>query len=245
MRAKQVNEIQKFERGQDPKAAMDIGLTALIQNKIPEIKQRDEKSWKCMNSNPRFNTQTGTLTIYTYPGDDCSDYFEGLLDNMGIGKFLELSYADETEYEFEIKNEYQPVNEVNFERGQDPKAAMDIGGIDLVNDYSDKIEEIKSDVEDIKRQRSEEWKDFVRKTLVGKTITVDMAKLPSISPSGKSRGKYERKVFTITVQDAMPSGDIGEDAVNDRYSPTPSFVVADTENNMYQLNIDQKIRISK
>ncbi len=244
MRAKQINEVKNFERGQDPKSAMGLGVKGLIQSKIPQIKEIDKATggWRCVTS-VEFYPEDGQLDIGTYPGQLCRGYFKNMLKKLGIGDYFKLDYADSTSYEFKLKPEY--LNETqNFERGQDPKAAMGIGGVELMDDYNERISDLKVDIEDLKSAYSESYKDYIREILPGKKITAKMSTLPTISKDGKSKGKYESGEFTITVQDAMPSGNIGEEATRSGYGASPSLVVADMEGNMYQLNLDQKIRIS-
>jgi len=165
-----------------------------------------------------------------------------MLNDLGIGEYFKLDYADSTSYEFKLKPEY--LNETqNFERGQDPKAAMGIGGVELMDIFTEKRQLMEDDIEEIKKSYTDLWQDYVREILPGKEITATMSRLPKVTKDGGTQGKYETKSFTITVQDAMPSNKLG-DEVSRGFSITPALIVADLEGNMYQLNLDQKIRIS-
>ena len=247
MRARTVNEVQDFERGQDPKSSLGIGIKAKIQEAVPEIKKRDSNGWSCMNDDAWYEPVKGELRMYTYPGDDCSEYFEGMLDDLGIGEFFNLSYADETEYEFTLKPEFQGMNEAqNFERGANPKKTMGIGGLDLAKDYKDRIEEYKMAVSGTTLSHTDEWKEFLKDTLIGKTITAEMKKLPVIGKSGKTETKFVNGEFTIQIQDVIPTWGVGEDfSITTGGSPMgsidPKLIVADMDNNMYEMSLSQKL----
>jgi hypothetical protein len=129
------------------------------------------------------------------------------------------------------------VNEVqNFERGQDPKKSMGIGGINLFDQYEDKIDDLEAALSMTKLSASEEWGEHLRKLLVGKTITANMNKLPSISNKGIPGTKYERGEFTITIQDVKP-GESLEDALDRNFQVTPQLILADEKNNIYSMKI--------
>ena len=142
------------------------------------------------------------------------------------------------------------VNEdVNFERGRNPKKSMDIGGLDLATDYQRRVDEYRQSVEGTTLSHTDEWKEFLRDTLVGKNITAEMKKLPTISKSGKTQTPFERGEFTIEVKDVLPTWGMGEDfSVHLNEGPfqqtPPKLIVADMDNNMYELSMDQKIHLN-
>jgi hypothetical protein len=144
------------------------------------------------------------------------------------------------------------VNEAqDFERGRNPKATLGVGGIDLASNYEMRIDDYKKAVQMVTMEHTEDWKEFLRKTLVGKTITAEMKQLPQITKSGKSKpssGMWKLKETTIQVQDIIPTWGVGEDfSITTSGSPMgnmlPKLILADMKNNMYELSMDQKIYI--
>jgi len=141
------------------------------------------------------------------------------------------------------------VNEIqNFEKGQNPKKAMGIGGLDLSQDYQRRIDDYMQAIDGITLSHTDEWKEFLKDTLVGKTITAELKKMPSMNAkTGKTSGSHERGEFTIKVKDVMPTWGMGDDfSVHNSGSPLstspPTLIVADMDNNMYQMSMNQKIQ---
>ena len=140
------------------------------------------------------------------------------------------------------------VNEVqNFERGQNPKRAIGIGGLDLSKDYQERIDEYYQAIDGITLSHTDEWKEYLKDTFIGKKITAELKKMPGINTkTGKTTGSHEKGDFTITVKDILPTWAMGDDFSahkpgNPLNSSPPVLIVADMENNMYQMSMNQKI----
>jgi hypothetical protein len=128
----------------------------------------------------------------------------------------------------------------HFERGRSPKASMDIGGIDLFKEASQRLEDLTEKKKDLDIEYNGDWEKFLHETLVGKKITAIMTSMPSfkIKPEGglgEKVGKRETKEFTITVQDVR-----SENLENFR-DARANIIVADMDNKIYQLYINNKI----
>jgi len=121
----------------------------------------------------------------------------------------------------------------NFERGQNPKASMDLGGIVLEKEKRKRHEEMREAQKDAEVLANQEWEMYLQEILVGKKITAKMTSLPTMNvKTHEMRGKRETKDFTITVQD-ISTQELSDNLIN--------IVIADTENNMYAINLDEKI----
>jgi len=121
----------------------------------------------------------------------------------------------------------------NFERGQNPKASMDLGGIVLEKEKRKRHEAMKEAMKDAEVIANQEWEMYLQETLVGKKITARMTSMPTMNiKTHEWTGKRETKDFTITVQD------ISTQELNDLLI---NIVIADTENKMYAFSLDEKI----
>ncbi len=125
----------------------------------------------------------------------------------------------------------------HFERGRSPKASMDIGGIDLFKEASQRLEDLNEKKKDVEIEANRDWEMFLQETLVGKKITAVMTSMPTfkIKPEGgigEKVGKRETKEFTITVQD-VKADDLSE--------MTVAMIIADMDNRVYQLYLKDKI----
>jgi hypothetical protein len=170
MRAKTINEIQKFERGLDPKRAMGIGLHKTILDacqKLFDINQEEQGEIKINQIN--LNRWSIAITIAWYNPDYPSvkgyynkrinKYFQIVFKSLGLEKYisaLDNSCSStnqwETTYSYKFKKEFKGlfneeginINQMNesikFERGLNPKKAMGIG-INLYNQYLRILEE--------------------------------------------------------------------------------------------------------
>ena len=142
------------------------------------------------------------------------------------------------------------INEVqNFERGQNPKRALGIGGFDLSADYNIRMEDFKKEVEESAKDYKDTWVEFLRKNLIGKTITAKLTSMPGINKeTGKTTGKRETGEFTIILKDILPSYSMGDDfSIHLSGSPLsgslPTLIVADNNNKLYQMDMNQKISV--
>jgi hypothetical protein len=95
---------------------------------------------------------------------------------------------------------------INFERGLNPKAAMEVGGIALGKELWDKKEEFKK-----------MWKDYIINLFKGKTVTGSMQKYVTETddkgnmwPHPKGHGNYTVKAEQVIVSDQTIRGDNAE-----------------------------------
>jgi len=128
----------------------------------------------------------------------------------------------------------------NFERGQNPKKTLDLGGIDLFKEASKRLESLKERKEEIEIEENKNWEMFLQETLVGKKITAKMTSMPAWKVNkeggiGAKVGTRETKDFTITVQD------ISTENLENFRDMRSAIIVADTNNQMYQLYLKDKI----
>ena len=120
----------------------------------------------------------------------------------------------------------------NFERGQSPKKALDLGGMTLAKESEKRLESLKEIKREAEIHANRDWDMFLQEILVGKKITAKMTSMPSfkVKPDGgigEKIGVRETKEFTITVQD-IQSDDLSELLL--------SVVIADMDNKMYNLH---------
>lgn len=132
----------------------------------------------------------------------------------------------------------------NFERGRTAKAALGVGGINLHNLYRKKIEKLESEISLAKNSADTEWEDYLRETLVGKKITAKMTKMVTFNIKTKVRSEGGQKYgeFTIEVQDIRPGEDLSE-VIGRNLEMTPQVIIADMNNSLYTMKLDQKIYI--
>ena len=97
------------------------------------------------------------------------------------------------------------INEVqNFERGKNPRSSLGIGGVQFG------VEKYK-----MKEKLKKDWADFVKKTLMGKTITGTFNKLKG-DIIERNWGEYTVKVKVISNLDIDDMGIVVSDE-NNRY----------------------------
>jgi len=121
----------------------------------------------------------------------------------------------------------------NFERGKNPRATLDLGGIVLEKEKRKKHQEMKDAQKDAEVIANQQWEMYLQEILVGKKITAKMTSLPTMNvKTHVMTGKRETKDFTITVQD-ISTQELTDLLIN--------IVLADTENNMYAISLDEKI----
>jgi hypothetical protein len=121
----------------------------------------------------------------------------------------------------------------NFERGKNPKASMDLGGIVLEKEKRKRHEEMREAQKDAEIIANQEWEMYLQEILVGKKITAKMTSLPTMNiKTHIMTGKRITKDFTITVED-INTQELSDLLIN--------IIVADTEHNMYALPLDEKI----
>ncbi len=126
----------------------------------------------------------------------------------------------------------------NFERGLNPKKALDLGGISLFPLYQKRQKKLENDRVKLLKDANEDWDNFLKKTFVGKTITAHLKTMPSFDKQGNMHGKTQRGEFTIKVQDVIAPSSSNEGFL------TNTIIFADMDNNIYALDdLNQKIYI--
>ena len=146
------------------------------------------------------------------------------------------------------------VNEAQeFERGKNPRQALGVGGLDLSKDYEDRVEEYKMSISGTTLSHTDEWIEFLRDTLIDRTITAKMKMLRTFSiggdkpkPVNKPDADFSLKEQTIQVQDVKPSWGAGDDFsihIGDRMlTPSPpKLIIASMDNDIYEMSLNQKI----
>jgi hypothetical protein len=159
-------------------------------------------------------------------------------------KFHDLSLTDLSPEEIVdqlIKEAY------NFERGQNPKKSLDIGGITLENKLEERVEDLEYEIAMLTKGVSDEWTEWLRETFIGKTITAKMQHHPSMNmetkKSSPSKGSGE---FTIKVKDIIPGTSIEEMLNKENYAAPvkdQKIMVVDPDNNIYSIKVSDKIFI--
>ena len=123
----------------------------------------------------------------------------------------------------------------HFERGQNPKAAMGIGGIILEKEKQERLNKMREEQKEAEVIANQDWDMYLQETLIGKKITAKMSSLPTLNvKTNLMSGTRETRVFTIVVQD-ISTDNLGDLLLN--------IVIADTEHKMYNLSLNQKISI--
>ena len=123
----------------------------------------------------------------------------------------------------------------NFERGKNPKQAMDLGGIILETQKQKYYEDMKQAQRDVEILYNQNWEMYLRETLIGKKITAKMTSMPSMNKKTRDfTGKRETKDFTIIVED-IHTNSLGSDEF------LLSIVIASSDHKMYNLYLKNKI----
>ena len=141
MKAQFVSENINFERGQDPKSALGIGEVDHIIDQWNNLQQ----SPGIGSLNLRILDGEVKLEIYvSYMPGSAAQGRKSVSENFNMEYFHEGRYLDGPNLYYTIKDEYadlfqeafrkiyniQMDESMDFERGQDPKEAMDIGNKD-------------------------------------------------------------------------------------------------------------------
>lgn len=132
----------------------------------------------------------------------------------------------------------------NFERGKAAKAALGIGGINLYDLYQDRMRNLEEEISLAKINTNEEWEEYLSKTFVGKRITGIMTRMVTFNIKTKERSLDAQKhgEFTIEVQDIKPGENLS-DAIGRNVEISPQIIIADMDNKIYTMRLNQKIYI--
>jgi len=248
MRARTVNEAMNFTREDDPKGSLGIGmmgqLKALAKARGKNIENMDDTgfflvaAWENRHDLMDYLLKNG-LDINTQESEilrvlgwwEYIDLGIHLIQKRGANLKKALEFAKQkgewkTERALELMKEKilstkpTPVYEdQNFERGIDPRASMDLGGIK----FTTKLYEI-----------VKQWEENVQKTLLGRTITAVMRELKS----GGNEGATKKQTVTVKeIDNIYTLGYMGEENSNWHI-----VIIADNKKR-YNFSLDQKIYI--
>jgi hypothetical protein len=248
MRAKTVNEAMSFSRKDDPKGSLGIGmmgqLKALAKERGKDIENMDDVGFFLVAA---WDKRHDLMDYLITKGLDINSQEHEILRVLGWWEYVDLGIhliqKRGADLEGAIKdanahNEWKtvrrleemkekiestrptPVYEVqNFERGQDPKAAMDLGGIKFTTQLYEFVNQ---------------WEENIQKTLQGRTITAVMRELKSDGNEGATKKQ------TITVKEIDNIYTLGYMGENN--SNWHIVIIADNKKR-YNFFLDQKIYI--
>jgi hypothetical protein len=115
------------------------------------------------------------------------------------------------------------INELqDFERGLDPRATMEIGGINFNQKFNDFVDQ---------------WEISIEKTLVGKTITAKMKKFWTEKGGRSMEGRLQKQTIKLAEIDiSMPESFQGSNMFFN------SYLTAE-DGQRYEMDLNQKIYI--
>jgi hypothetical protein len=127
------------------------------------------------------------------------------------------------------------INE-KFEEYSDSIHDLSIGGIIFDKEFEKRRIKIEKDIEKFREKADEDWKLYLRKLLIDKTITAKMEKLATFDRITKQKKtSHENRIFTIKVADIVVS-DISK-AYNNY------LIIADYDHKVYRFYMKEKIYI--
>ena len=248
MRARTVNEAQNFTREDDPKGSLGIGmmgqLKALAKERGKDIENMDDVGFFLVAA---WDKRHDLMDYLITKGLDINSQEHEILRVLGWWEYVDLGVhliqKRGADLEGAIKdanahNEWKTVRRLeemkekiestkptpvyedqNFERGVDPKASMDLGGIKFTEQLYEFVKQ---------------WEDNIQKTILGKTITAFMRELKG----GGIDGPTKKQTVTIKeIDNIYTLGYMGEGNSNWHL-----VIIADNKKR-YGLTLDQKIYI--
>jgi hypothetical protein len=166
MRAKFVFENLEFEKGMDPKGAMGLGGIELDQIYSDLVDGAQKEYENFIRKNFIGKRITGTFVYGIKPGGDWKEWTINVADidyRFGGKNFTIIDdqgnrYIPLTSDPIQVLGKIN--EEINFEKTGNPKSSLDIGGIQLSKVRKDIIDRAK-----------EEWIQWIKDHLLGKTLT--------------------------------------------------------------------------
>jgi len=155
---------------------------------------------------------------------------------------LALRWASENKHAETVKvlkdwiaKEKKVVNE-KFTEDSDPIADLRVGGIVLDKFLNQRRKKLGEEKEKLNKKADKDWESYLRKILIGKTITAEMDKLSTFDKKSMQQiGKSERGKFTIKIVDIK---------VDNLENPWNDYIIVASENKLvYKLNMTKKIYI--
>jgi hypothetical protein len=123
-----------------------------------------------------------------------------------------------------------------FTEDSDPIADLNIGGVALINNFSSRRKKLEKDIEKLKIDSHKKWELYLRKILIGKTITTEMDILPAFdSKTMEQKRKGEKGKYTIKIVD------LHVESLEHEYNT--HIIIADEDNTIYSLSMLKKIYI--
>ena len=123
-----------------------------------------------------------------------------------------------------------------FTEDSDPIADLNIGGVVLINAFTSRRKKLEKDIEKLKTDSHKKWELYLRKILIGKTITAEMDILPAFdSKTMEQKRKGERGKYTIKVVD------LRVESLEHEYNT--HIIIADEDHTIYSLSMLKKIYI--
>jgi hypothetical protein len=123
-----------------------------------------------------------------------------------------------------------------FTEDSDPIADLNIGGVVLIDAYNSRRKKLEKDIEELKKDSHKKWELYLRKLLIGKTLTAEMNILPTFdTKTMESKRKGEKGKYTIKVVD------LHVESLEHEYNK--SIIIADEEHIIYSLSMLKKIYI--
>jgi hypothetical protein len=119
-----------------------------------------------------------------------------------------------------------------FQKNNNPKASLGIGGINFYDHIKNETEDLEDEINMLKSSCLMNLGEYLRENLIGKTITAEVNELPKIDHL------YAKTYKRIVGKHTFKVQDINFNALNDTH-----VVIADVDNNMYTMKLNQKIYI--
>ncbi len=134
-------------------------------------------------------------------------------------------------------------NLLEFHKSGDPLNSLGLGtNIDLFDELLQTKQELRMEIDAIRKNYLHDFSEFVEKALVGKTITARVHEVPRYNKDMSvqlNKGKLIDGKHTFTVQSTF----VDEKLITDYHDS--SILVADMDNNVYKMHLKQEIIIKK
>jgi hypothetical protein len=259
MRAKIVNEAQNFTKDTDIKGSLGIGmmgqLKQLAKSQGHNIEEMDDVGFFLAAA---LKERHDLMDYLIKKGLDINSQEHEILrvlawqqqEHLGIhliqkrGADLDGAIKDaklHNEWKTvrgleEMKRKIQrtksfPVKEnLDFERGVDPKASMGIGGINFNKNFNDFVEE---------------WAIAIKKAVEGKTITAYMTKYWTTEDGRSQEGRKQNQTIKVKeIRISAPDTFSGKNMFFTCYLTSEDEEGDDLDTDKYKIDLNQKIYIS-
>ena len=104
------------------------------------------------------------------------------------------------------------------------------------------MDDLKMEIGGLTVTADENWYNYVRKMLIGKKITAELTTMPSMNIKTKKMScQRTTGKFSIEVQDLKLTDNLSDMLNSPITRNYPKIIVADMENKIYELKMNQKI----